>query len=184
MMSYINSQCDLSHLDPDVNIPLQSNFQYYSVQDFHNNNLIRNCTTSVNYFSAMHSNIRSLAANIDNFKEMLCELNHKFSVIALTETKIKVNKDNICNTSISGYTFISQTSLSNAGGTAFYVDENLQYNKRSDISKSTIDYESLWVEISSSMNHNLICGVIYIYGIIGIIYGVFEPNIKYNQQRK
>ena len=24
-----------------------------------------------------------------------------------------------------------------------------------------IDYESLWMEISSSMNHNLICGVIY-----------------------
>ena len=161
MVSYINTQCDLSHLDPDVNIPLQSNFQYYSVQDFHNNNLIRNCTTSANYFSAMHSNIRSLAANIDNFKEMLCELNHKFSVIALTETKIKVNKDNICNANIPGYTFISQPSLSNAGGTAFYVDETLQCNKRSDISKSTIDYESLWVEISSSMNHNLICGVIY-----------------------
>ena len=92
MVSYINTQCDLSHLDPDVNIPLQSNFQYYSVQDFHNNNLIRNCTTSANYFSAMHSNIRSLAANIDNFKEMLCELNHKFSVIALTETKLKLTK--------------------------------------------------------------------------------------------
>ena len=57
-----------------------------------NNNLIRNCTTSVNYFSAIHSNIGSLTANIDNFKEMFCELNHILSVIASTETKIKVNK--------------------------------------------------------------------------------------------
>jgi hypothetical protein len=126
MASYMNTWCDLSHLDPDLNIPLQSNFQYYSTQDFHNDNLIRNCTTSANSFSVLHSNIRSLAANTNNFKEMLCELDHNFSVI-------------LAYRAIPSYHSPAYRIL--VVRTAFYIDENLQYNKRSDISKSTINYE-------------------------------------------
>ena len=44
---------------------------------------------------------------------------------------------------------------------AFFVNENLRYTERSDISKSTIDFETLWIEIQSNMNYNLLCGVIY-----------------------
>jgi hypothetical protein len=41
------------------------------------------------------------------------------------------------------------------------VKENLRCTERSDLSKSTIDFETLWIEIQSNMNHNLLCGVIY-----------------------
>ena len=42
-----------------------------------------------------------------------------FSVIGLSETKIKVNQDPLLNTEILGYDFVSQPTLSNAGGVGF-----------------------------------------------------------------
>ena len=88
--TYISSQCDLAQLDPDLHIPVQSNFQYYSTDYFRNNEQISNCTKSVNFFSALHSNIRSMAANFDSLIQMTSELDHNFSIIGLTETKFKV----------------------------------------------------------------------------------------------
>jgi hypothetical protein len=44
----------------------------------------------------------------------------------------------------------------NAGGAAFFVKENLRCTERSDLSKSTIDFETLWIEIQSNINHNLL----------------------------
>ncbi len=56
---YVSSECDLAQLDPDLHIPIQSNFQYYSTDDFRNEQ-ISNCTKSINFFSALHSNVRSI----------------------------------------------------------------------------------------------------------------------------
>jgi hypothetical protein len=46
----------------------------------------------------------------------LTDLNHNFSLIGISETKMVVNKEPIANTSIPGYHFISQPTISNAGG--------------------------------------------------------------------
>ena len=48
-----------------------------------------------------------------------------FSVIGLSETKIKVNQDPLLNTQIPGYIFVSQPTLSNAGGVGFYIRNDL-----------------------------------------------------------
>lgn len=56
----------LSNLDPDLNIPSQSSFQYYITDDFRNSDLIISCTTN-DYFSVLHSNIRSLNSDFDKF---------------------------------------------------------------------------------------------------------------------
>jgi len=113
----------------------------------------------------LHSNIRSLNAHFDNFIELLSELNHKFSLIGLSETKIKSSTVNISPTdsfNIPGYNFLSQPTLSNAGGVGIFIDQNLSYYLREDlISCSQNEYESLWIEIKSDLHHNLICGVIY-----------------------
>ena len=34
-----------NELDPDVNLPLQTNFQYYTIDEFTNDNNIKNCLT-------------------------------------------------------------------------------------------------------------------------------------------
>ena len=60
---------------------------------------------------------------------MLTELYFPFSVIGLSETKIKFGEQPLTNIDLPGYTFVSQNTLSNAGGVGFYVrnDYNLIY---------------------------------------------------------
>ena len=63
---------------------------------------------------------------------MLTDLNLMFSVIGLSETKIQVNQDPLLNTEIPGYIFVSQPTLSNAGGVGFYIRNDLSYIIRND----------------------------------------------------
>ena len=151
---------ELENLDPDINLPISCNSKYYSTQDISKDYEIRNCMTG-KHFSVLHCNIRSLNANFDNFNHLLSELNYNFSVIGLTETKFKVSSQPTFNNNINGYRFHSQPSLSNAGGVAFYVQENLSTCLRDDLSYLSSEYECLWIELESDLHHNIICGVIY-----------------------
>lgn len=54
-------------------------------------------------------------------------MNYSFSVIGLSETKIKVGMDSYLNTNLPGYCFLSQPSMPNAGGVGFYIKDNLSY---------------------------------------------------------
>jgi hypothetical protein len=135
--------------------------------------------------SIMYNLIRSIAANFDSFVHILNELNHPFSIIGLTETKLNTSREELSNQYLPGYTFISQPSLSNAGGTGFFINDNLSYSSRSDLSCSSIQFESLWTEIKSNLHHNLICGVIYRHPqsyieAFSYAYGVLEQCFKYN----
>lgn len=92
---------------------------------------------------------------------MLVEINYSFSLIGLTETKQKVADDIQCSHSMPGYSFSSQPSLSHAGGVGFFVSDQLSFYVGNDLSVSTVDYECLWIDIQSSSNEDLVCGVIY-----------------------
>ena len=72
-----------------------------------------------------------MAANYDNLLQMLSELDFSFSLIGLSETKLKVGKDYVANFNLYGYNFISEPSISNAGGVGFYIRNNLNYVIRS-----------------------------------------------------
>ncbi len=52
---------------------------------------------------------------------MLSGLKFPFSIIGLTETKMKVDGNPIANVNIPKYQFVNESSLSNAGGVAFYI---------------------------------------------------------------
>ena len=160
ILATVSNVPHLSDLHPDLQIPSQTNFKYYSIHDFHSNYGGRNCSINTS-FSALNCNIRSLQANFDNFCCMLTDLNLMFSAIGLSETKIKVNQDPLLNTQIPGYIFVSQPTLSNAGGVGFYIRNDLSYIIRNDFSISNPDFQSLWIEIQSKTNSNMICGVIY-----------------------
>ena len=92
---------NLSNLDPDLNLPTQSSFKYYTPDDFCADNLIANCTSG-KHFSVLHSNVRSLQANFDKLTHMLSELKHSFSLIGLTKTRVKASQESFSNTSLSG----------------------------------------------------------------------------------
>ena len=102
----INNNPNLSSIDIDLNLPSVTNFGYYSTHEFHCNEDIKS-TISDRAFSALHFNIRSLSANFDDFFHMLSDMKYSFSVIGLSETKIKVGIDPFSNTNLPGYYFLS-----------------------------------------------------------------------------
>ena len=63
---------------------------------------------------------------------MLSDMNHSFSIIGLSETKIKLRVDPYINTDLLGYCFLSQPSMFNAGGVGFYKN-NLSYTIRDQL---------------------------------------------------
>ena len=94
---------------------------------------------------------------------MLSELSFPFQLIGLTETKLKPDQIPLTNIDIEGYNFILQPSLSNAGGSGIYIQNNLNFTLRSDFLVSTSEFEALWIEVQNQTNSNIICGVLYRY---------------------
>ena len=151
-----NRNNELNEIDPDSHIPIQSNFKYYTTSDFSDDNIIKNCLSEKSCLQ-LHCNIRSINANLDHLIQMLAELQHNFTIIGLTETKLKVGNDiPIGNNIITGYHFISHTSLSNASGTGFFVSNQVRFIERDDLSEITADFETQWIEIESDLHHNMI----------------------------
>ena len=151
----------LTNRDIDLHMPTDNNFGYYSMQDFNNRNDIIECKSNPKAFSALHCNIRSLSANFDCLLNMLHGLNLSFPLIGLSETKFLKDKDISSNVNIAGYDLISEPSLSNAGGVAFYIKNNYRYTIRSELTTSNPNLEALWIEILAEGQPNLICGIVY-----------------------
>ena len=155
---------NISHLtdsDVDLNMPADDNFAYFTAHDFHSNDDVSECFSNSQTFSVINCNIRSLQANYDSLVELLSELYFPFSLIGVTETKIKEGQLPVANTDLNGYFFISQPTFSNAGGVGFYVSNNLHYTLLPAFTKTTNDFETLWIEIQNVDQQNLVCGIIY-----------------------
>ena len=69
----------------------------------------------------MHCNIRSLSANFDNLQHMPFELYLPYSVMGLTEIKLKADQSFLPNIEMPSYLSTLQPSLSNAGGVVFIL---------------------------------------------------------------
>ena len=141
--------------------PNSLKFNYYTPHEFCMNANIQECILLNKYFSILHCNIRSLAANYDQLITIISELNHQFSIIGLSETKYKLDQANILNTEIPGYTFLSQPSISNAGGVGFFIQNTLNFIKRDEVSTTTDCFEALWIELISKSKKNVLCAVMY-----------------------
>ena len=92
---------------------------------------------------------------------MLDELQHSFDVIGLSQIKFKIDKDQLVNTSLLNYKFVSQPSRYEAGGVGFYIHNKLRFRVRSDLRLITDDFESMWIEIDIKNNRNMLCGIFY-----------------------
>ena len=125
----IDNNSTLSSIDTDLQLPSLTNFGYYSIHEFHSSEDIQS-TICPRAISALHFNIRRLAANFNVFHQMLSDMNHSFSIIGLSETKINVGVD---PDDLPDYCFMSQPSMSNAGGVGFYVKNNLSYTIRDEL---------------------------------------------------
>ena len=123
-------------------------------------NFIAKNAISKKAFSIIHCNIRSLSANFDSLSTLLSDLQHNFSIIGISETRLLAGRDQITNTSIPGYTFFSQPSVQEAGGVGLYIRDDSEFHLRDDLCVSTDDYECIWIEIHRK-SRNIVCAVIH-----------------------
>ena len=95
-------------------------------------------------FSLLHCNIR----NYDNLVDLINNLNFDFSTIGLSEIKFQVGKNIYSNTSINNYSFLSQPSLSAAGGVGFYINNKMKFSERDDLNTTSNSYESISLKLA------------------------------------
>ena len=97
--------------------------KYYSVDSFNNE---ISSTASCNGFSVIAVNIRSCHANFDELNVILSTLQHKFNIIAVTETWLNEGEEDFFT--LDGYVAVGKNkkeSLTDHGGVLLYIDESL-----------------------------------------------------------
>ena len=87
------------------------------------------------------------------------ELNFRFNVIGVTETKITNSNSVDCCPIIPGYNFEHVPTPLAFGGVGMFIDETVNYKVLEKTSNEA--FQALWVEISFVKKKNVICGVMY-----------------------
>jgi len=76
----------------------------------------------------------------------LDELNFRFNIIGVTETKITNSNSVDCCPTTPGYNFEHIPTLLASGGVGMFIDETLNYKVLGRISNEA--FQALWIEIS------------------------------------
>ena len=152
-------------LDPDNNyfIPTYnqslSSCKYYNIESL--NKIIE---TKENPTLSIYShNIRSLPKNSRALNSFLNIIDHKFNIVALTETWLKEHNTNLYIPEGYDHEFLIRNNK-DGGGVSLMISNEINYKIRSDLNTNTVDFQLLWIEITenSQMNSkNTIIGVIY-----------------------
>ena len=113
------------------------------------------------HISIAHLNTQSLVTTFDAFHLML--ENHKFDIVALSETWLKDNKHQYEYVQIPGYnTVFRNRENKNGGGVGFYVNDHLSFTLRNDITKMGDSIETIWIEVcGKNKNSAFLIGAFY-----------------------
>ena len=163
---------NLNHFHPnadndiDQNLNFTIDFKYYITHKFHK--LSRNFNSNhLLFFGLMHTNICSLNKNFNNLEILTTSLQHKFDIIALSETRITTNNDlNSKNIALNGYQqYVGTSGKSMKWGCGFFISNELSFIPREDLnicySNNNSEFEANWIEIQSQNNKNFLIAVIY-----------------------
>ena len=145
---------NLSSNDASFELPSKSCSSYFSVEDFQHLNNTKN-------FNIFHTNINGLESKLDNLNEFLSGIPYKIDVIAVTETFEKEDTGFLSNVEMDNYIKLHTASKSSKGGTAIYVNKNLDSIERTDLNVNSPEYESTWIEIKNKRSKNIIIASIY-----------------------
>lgn len=146
-------------INPDLNLSSkQIRSNYYSPHSF--SKVKNNKCISEPCLSFLHNNVRSLKRNLEDFQNhLLHELNLRFNIIGVTETRMTNIGSLNFNPNIPGYKFEYVETPLSAGGVGMYIDETLNYRV---IEKNSNEaFQALWIEIDYGNKANAICGVLY-----------------------
>ena len=103
--------------------------RYYDIEEIQTLS-IPNKSKSLSLF---HINTYSLSKNFDDLEYLLKTTNMNFDIIAISETRITKNINEISNINLNSYAFEFTPTESSAGGTLIYVANRLAYKSRTDL---------------------------------------------------
>ena len=151
-------QTATSENEGDYLTPPNLNCHYYSAEEF-----IKLKTESSKTFSIFHLNIHSIQKHISELRIMLCMLELKFDVIAISESKFIKGSDPIIDISLDGYHYpVGTNSEACKGGVLLYIKDSLNFKPRDDLKMySAKKLESVFVEIINPQATNTIVGSVY-----------------------
>ena len=107
-------------------------------------------------------NISSLSAHFDELDTILNLLDFNFSIIGLTETRLKKDASASMPITIEGYSYEHTPTESSCGGALLYISNKFNYKPRNDLLLyKSLHLESVFIEILFPNKSNLIVGCIY-----------------------
>ena len=146
---------DNSNIENNIPNPIKSKYFYFI--DFEKMTLLSNKS----YFSLFHVNLNSLDAHLDDLHDTVDLLGFTFQVIGVGEIRENVLRGFKMNNALHGYNFHSQPSRSAAGGVALYTSKSLSAVKRTDVSVTDEEFETVWVEIKNIKSKRILCCCAY-----------------------
>ena len=162
-----NENLPIHDADPDLQL-YQSmcnrtlNACNYHLEDSFNQNISK-LNVSSNSFSILHTNIRSIPKNLNNFESYLNSLDHDFSVIGVSESWLKPSTVDLYG--LGGYRPEHNfRPLQTGGGVSLFIKDSIEYTVRSSMCFNNDIIESLFIEIDKDAlgkNKNVLIGVIY-----------------------
>ena len=137
-------------LDPDRNYLNQFSHQFNKNSNYHNedsfNKCIKiNCNEGGNV-SLIHSNIRSIPANLTAFVSYMSNINCDFSFIGLPETWL--NSSTIDTYGIDGYSHVGLVRESGKGGVSLFVCDKMVYYEMSELTMMCDYIECVFIKIN------------------------------------
>ena len=75
----------------------------------------------------------SLCRNFDDLHTLLSEINLKFDIIGITETRLKKNSIRNINIDLKGYTIEHTPTEANCGGALLYINNTFNHTVRNDL---------------------------------------------------
>ena len=130
---------------------------YYSIDKF---NEIKSKSNSFNGTNLLHLKISSLPHNYEQLHTLLADIDIKFDIIGITETRLRTGQKALNSIDIEKYVIEHTTTDASCGGALLYIKEGIIYKVRNElkITKSE-ELESIFIKIQ--INHkqkNVIVG--------------------------
>ena len=91
--------------------------KYYTTEQFKENSFDKHN----NQMTLLHLNISSLPYHIDEFTELLSDLEINFKIIGITESRLTTKKDPMNDINIPGYNIERMPTKSGGGGALLYI---------------------------------------------------------------
>ena len=104
-------------------------YRYYDIEEIQTLKILNKSKS----LSVFHINTCSLSKNFEGLEYLLKTTNMNFDIIAISETRITKNINEISNINLNNYAFEYTPTESSAKGTLIYVANHIAYKPRTDL---------------------------------------------------